>query len=394
MHRRYQKGSLQIRGKNRKYVLRYYESVLLPDGKVGSTRRSVVLGFVSEVGKKKQARLIADSILRRLNLGHHRPQSVRTLAEFALNDWAPTVLPTLKYSTQRNYSYLLEGHILPVMGERRLCDLSREEVQAFLTAKSKAGLAWETVSHMKHVLSKMLAAAVEWHYTTDNVATLAKLPRRQPGPPQQFLTEEQVRRLLAILSEPCRTIVLTLLFTGCRIGEVLALRWKHLDLEHGVLHVREGVYRGRFGTPKTPASIGDLPLGPELVAALCRHRERTGGNPQPHGLVFANRKGGPLDAHNLLWRELYPALDRAGVPRVSWHSLRHTHATLLNAQGESIKTIQTQLRHSSARVTLETYTHVIPQQQRNAVERLERFVFGPNWTQIQEDEKENAPLLQ
>jgi integrase len=376
-NRRYQTGSLLIRGAKRKvYVLRYYEPVLLSGGKVGNTRRSVVLGAVSEIGTKKQAWVVADSILRQLNLGHHRPQSVRTLAEFAKNDWAPTVLPTLKYSTQRYYGYVLDTHILPAIGDRRLCDLTREEVQAFLTAKLKVGLAWETVAHMKHTLSKMLSTAVEWGYSSENVATMVKLPRRVPGPPRAFLTEDQAKKLLAVLDEPGRTIVLTLLLTGCRIGEVLALRWKHVDLNRGVLHIRESVYQGHFGSPKTLSSIGDLPLGPKVVNALSRHRQKQGSEPHPDALVFPNEKGGPHDTHNLLWRVLYPACKTARVPRVSWHGLRHSHATLLNSQGESVKTIQAQLRHSSARVSLEIYTHAVPQHQRDAVERLEQ-VIGP-----------------
>ncbi|MFQ5816405.1 MAG: tyrosine-type recombinase/integrase [Terriglobia bacterium] len=118
------------------------------------------------------------------------------------------------------------------------------------------------------------------------------------------------------------------------------------------------------------------------MAALQEHRGRLGGSPQPDALVFPNKKGGSLDAHNLLWRVLYLACDGAGVPRVSWHALRHTHATLLNVQGESVRTIQAQLRHSSARVALETYTQVVPEQQRSAVERLERLVFGPKFRRL------------
>src|SRR6202035_1809673 len=134
----------------------------------------------------------------------------------------------------------------------------------------------------------------------------------------------------------------------------------------------EGVYHGHFGTPKTCSSIGDLPMGPGLVGALSLHRSKQGIEPHPDALVFPNKNGGPHDTHNLLWRVLYPACKTAGVPRVSWHEPRHTHATLLNAQGESMKTIQAQLRHSSTRVTMEIYTHAIPQIQRDAVERLDR----------------------
>jgi hypothetical protein len=131
-----------------------------------------------------------------------------------------------------------------------------------------------------------------------------------------------------------------------RAGHVLGL----IDEEH------ESATRAplqSLGSPKTSSSIGDLPLGPQVVNALSRHRKKQGSDLRPDALVFPNEKGGPHDTHNLLWRVLYPACKTAGVPRVSWHELRHTHATLLNTQGESMKTIQAQLRHSSSRVTME-----------------------------------------
>jgi hypothetical protein len=175
------------------------------------------------------------------------------------------------------------------------------------------------------------------------------------------------------------------------VSEAHRIRLAHL-FDRGVLHIRENVYQGHFGSPKTQSSIGDLPLGPQVVNALLRHRNKQGSDLHPGALVFPNEKGGPHDTHNLLWRVLYPACKTAEVPRVSWHGLRHTHATLLNSQGESMKTIQAQLRHSSARVTMEIYTHAIPQHQRDAVERLEQ-VIGPKWTQIQESDYEDASLI-
>jgi integrase len=138
--------------------------------------------------------------------------------------------------------------------------------------------------------------------------------------------------------------------------------------------------------------IGALPLGPQVVDALSRHRQKQGSELHPDALVFPNEKGGPQDTHNLLWRVLYPACIKAEVRRVSWHGLRHTHATLLNSQGESMKTIQAQLGHYSARITMEIYTHAIPQHERDKVERLEQ-VLGSNWTQIQESAYEDASLI-
>jgi integrase len=152
------------------------------------------------------------------------------------------------------------------------------------------------------------------------------------------------------------------------------------------------VYHGHLGSPKLLSSIGDLPIGPQVVAALVRHREQQGSAPHPDSLVFPNEKGGPHDTHNLLWRVLYPARKTAGAPRVSWHVLRHTHPTLLHAQGESMKMIQAQLQHSSARVAMEIYTHAIPQHQRDAVERLDQG-FGPKWTRIQKSDGGDASLI-
>jgi hypothetical protein len=89
-------------------------------------------------------------------------------------------------------------------------------------------------------------------------------------------------------------------------------RWKHVDLNRGVLHIRESVYQGHFSSPKTPSSIGDLPLGPQVVTALSQHRQKQGSGSPPDALVFPNEKGGALDRQNLLRRVLYPACEAAG----------------------------------------------------------------------------------
>jgi integrase len=320
--------------------------------------------------------MLADGILRSVNLLQPRVQSVLTLEEFVTNEWMPTVLPTLKHSTTKQYSFICKSHILRELGQVRICDLSREHLQAFLSGKVRAGLSWETVAHVRNVVNKVLDSAVEWGYANTNVGKLTRLPRKPTSKPRPFLTGEQVKKLLGELREPVRTIVLLLVGTGARIGEVLALRWRCVDLDHRVLKIREAVYDGHFGTPKTESSIADLPLGLKVQAALKRHRERKESCPQPDALVFSNRCGGPLNPKNLLRRVLYPACVKAGTPRISWHALRHSHATLLAAQGESPKLIQSQLRHSSVQLSLQLYTHPMPALQREAIERLERNLLA------------------
>jgi hypothetical protein len=91
-------------------------------------------------------------------------QSVRTFGSFVKDDWTPVVLPTLKYATQKHYRYMLDLHLIPAFGQRQLRELTREELQSFLSRKLKGGLAWETVHHFKCGLSKILGAAEEWGY--------------------------------------------------------------------------------------------------------------------------------------------------------------------------------------------------------------------------------------
>src|SRR6202030_760336 len=171
-----------------------------------------------------------------------------------------------KRSTHKQYDFVLRSHIIRGLGAMRLCDLKREHFQQFLRAKSESGLAWETVAHIRNVLNKMLDSAVEWGYANSNPARLTKLPKRSPKSPRVFLTSDQAHKLLYDLREPVWTIALLLIVTGARIGELLALRWGRVDLENGILQIREGVYDGHFGTPKTQSSVADLPLGPEALA--------------------------------------------------------------------------------------------------------------------------------
>jgi integrase len=163
--------------------------------------------------------------------------------------------------------------------------------------------------------------------------------------------------------------------TGMRIGEILALRWKLVDLLGGTLEVAENYSLGEFGPPKTKSSRRVIPISSALRRVLENQRVRV--NPKtPDDLVFQSPKGTPLSDKNLYNRELAPACDRIGQPRISWHSFRHTHATLSHANGESLKTAQALLGHSDLETTLNVYTHAVSDSQRTAVERVAGVRFS------------------
>jgi integrase len=164
-------------------------------------------------------------------------------------------------------------------------------------------------------------------------------------------------------------VVSVAVLTGMRIGEILALRWKRVDLLGATLEVAENYSSGEFGSPKTKKSRRVIPISSALRRVLGALRARA-NSPNPEDLVFQTMKGTPLNDKNLYNRELAPACDRIKQPRISWHSFRHTHATLLHANGASFKEAQDLLGHEDSETTRKVYTHSIPDSQRLAVERV------------------------
>jgi integrase len=286
----------------------------------------------------------------------------------------PVILPTFKYATQKHYRYMLDVHLIPAFGKTQLRELTREELQKFLSRELSSGLSWETVHHFKCGLSKILRTAEEGRYITENVAQRTKLPRRPHGTERAVLTPVQVRGLAAKLNEPARSVTLLLVLTGLRVGELLALRWGSIDLKARLLCVAETVYDGHFDQPKTKRSARTIPIGTETAEILAGIRPDA---VDANALVFATREGLPLDRWNLLRKHLKPAAKRLGLPGVTWHLLRHSHATMLDVVGTAIGTMQSLLGHSTPDTTREIYLHAIPEEQRRAVESVERLVFEP-----------------
>jgi integrase len=294
-------------------------------------------------------------------------------SKFVTECFEPGVLPTLKFATQEIYSVLLRKHLIPRFGDQRLCDISKVEIQQFVLEKLRDGFAWETANHLRNLMSKVLGTAVSWSYLADNAVRGVKMPERFLKRPHQFLNVDEVRRLIAACKEPVRTIVIVSTMTGLRIGEILALRWKRVDFIREALTVAETCFKGQFGTPKTQASRRDVPMSPAVLGALKALYSRSADR-SAEALLFATRHGGPLMSNNLR-RGLRSSCKRAGLPRLNWHSLRHTHGTLLHVQGTPLKVAQAQLGHSHMATTLEVYTHASVVAQREAVNLLDEQVF-------------------
>jgi integrase len=318
-----------------------------------------------------------------------------SFSAFVSGDFESGVLPTLKFATRRIYATLLKKHLLPRFGQQRLSDISKVEIQRFVLGKLEQGLAWETVSHLRHLMSKILGTAVEWELLAVNPAQGVKMPERTLKRPRSYLTLDEFRRLTSQLVGPSRLIVGLAGGVGLRIGEILALRWGTIDFERGTVRVEETCYKGHLGTPKTRASRRELPLPASIIQELATHRSQCVDR-SPGALVFGTRKGTPLSADNMRKRELRPACARAGIKLIDWHTLRHTHATLLHDQGTPLKIAQAQLGHSHSSTTSDVYTHAVGDGQRAAIDRLGSNLF-PSVPNLQENEvgiDGDSPLIQ
>jgi integrase len=374
--RSFQRGSLFQRGKrNKVWIGRWWEETIDGDGKSVRVRRSEILGKVAELTSERQAAKLLTQRMQGINGDQYCPQATRKFVDFVRVDWKPVMLPTMKYATQKSYAYFLRVHLIPALGDFRLRDVIREPIQTMLNAKLAAGLAWETVHHLQCALSKILGTAVEWGYIEANPVRMTRLPRRRRTFAKAVLTPVQLHLLVPRLPEPSRSLVLLLMLTGLRIGELLALRWRNVDLAIGLIRVEETVYEGHFDEPKSRHSVRLIPLGPLAVAMLSDRRRRELADPST--LVFSSGTGNALGRRSLLSRQLKPAAKAVGLGNVTWHMLRHSNATLHDSLGTPLGTVQALLGHSSSEITRQVYLHSLPEDRRVAAEKLEAHLFGP-----------------
>jgi integrase len=269
----------------------------------------------------------------------------------------------------------------PTLGRLALMKLDRRHLQSLYAAKLREGLSPTTVRHLHTVIRRALADAVRWGLVTRNVADIVTAPRRARTEIRP-LSLDQARAVLAAAEEDrLGALCVVALTSGMREGELLGLRWRDVDLGAGVVAVRSTLYRAdgglHLGEPKTARSRRSVHLTGEAVAALRRHRERQvaerlrlGPAWEDNDLVFASEVGRPVERQNMLRRSFHPLLRRAGVPRVRFHDLRHSTATLLLGMGVHPKIVSEILGHATVAITLDTYSHVTPAMHRGAAEAM------------------------
>jgi integrase len=281
-----------------------------------------------------------------------------------------SVKGSVKPTTYESYERMIGNHIKPALGNRKLKNLAPDHVQYFYQKKLDSGLAPGTVRLMHGILHKALEQAVRWGIVPRNVCNATTPPK--PNPEEiRPLDAEQARRLLeASCGNRLEALYVLAVTAGLRIGELLGLKWEDIDLDAETLHVRRTRSQGKAGPTFTTPKNGkgrSIRLTGRAVEALKAHkaaqnaeRLKLGDLWEDNGLVFCTTAGRPLDFRNVATASFKRLLEKAGLPDIRFHDLRHTCATLLLSRGHHPKLVQELLGHSSVAMTLDRYSHVLP----------------------------------
>ncbi|HEV8329488.1 MAG TPA: tyrosine-type recombinase/integrase [Nitrospiraceae bacterium] len=314
----------------------------------------------------------------------------------------------LKHTTHRAYKVILETHLTPTFGEKHLSEIDRKAVREFamvkrdtvikrktdkepepgILAKAPRKTSARTVQHILCCLSSIFNQAIEDGLVQHNPALKpgkilkGKAKAEDVNP---FSREEEAAFLKAV-AEHCPTyspLFLTLLRTGCRIGEAIALQPGDLDFHGRFIQIRRNFTNGRLTTPKNGKSRR-VDLSTRLADVLQQHlvNQELEALGQDRGMpewLFCNDTGNMLDPDNVRHRVFYKLLEKSGLRRIRIHDLRHTFATRLLMNGESPAYVKEQMGHSSIQVTVDLYCHWIPGSNRQAVDRLDDAVDIPKF---------------
>jgi len=330
-----QKGSLYEQGGY--WKLRWRVDQIQADGTVKRGWSSTVTVCPSKsnqqmdgFGVREARRKAWEDYLSRLDQNTRTPMSAVTFGEFVERKYRPEHLNRKERNTRDSYESVLRLHIIPALGDRRLSEIRRDDVQRVLEAViTKAGL--RTAHLAKAIVSGVfhLAEDAEW-LTTGNPARRCRLPEYS-RPEKTALTWDQVEMLIVGIDVRYSGFVRLLALTGMRPGEACGLRWRNVDLTGPsfTIRVEETFTNGHWkATPKRKGHRREIPMTVEVWMLLSELYEAA--KPAQDAPVFISSVGKPLRIGNLAKRYLTPAAKACGMPWLTWYNLRHTAATRMD----------------------------------------------------------------
>lgn len=344
-------------------------------------------------GTKRKAEEECARLVSVMKSGNYVEPTNQSVAEY-LDEWLTFIKPSVSPKTHERYAEILQKGVAPLLGDVTLAKLKTDRIDTAFTKALTAGrrdgsggLSPRTVHHMRRVLIKALGQAVTWDRLSKNPA-LATTP---PKVERKKMLAYDVSQTAALLDamRPTRMFIPTLLAVMCglRRGEILALRWRHVELgdnrrQIAVMESAEQTKEGiRYKETKSGRSR-TVALSSTVLAELKAHRARQaeeqlrlGLRPDSDSFVVAQVDGSPIQPRSLT-HEWVRLISKTTLPRIRFHDLRHTHASQMLSAGVHPKIASERLGHSSIGITLDLYSHVMPGMQADAAEQVDAAIRG------------------
>lgn len=344
-----------------------------------------------ETTSKRKAEEECARLITAMKSGNYVEPTKQTIAAF-LDEWLEFIKPSVAPKTHERYAEILQKGVAPLLGDVTLAKLKTDRIDgAFSKALTegrrdgKGGLAPRTVHHMRRVLIKALSQAVTWERLSKNPATATTPPKVERKKMLAYDAAQTAELIEAI--RPTRMFIPTLLAVMCglRRGEILALRWRNVELgdnrrQLSIVESAEQTKEGvRYKEPKS-GKARTVALSSTVIAELKAHRARQaeeqlrlGLRPDGDSFVVAQVDGQPIQPRSLT-HEWVRIIGKISLPRIRFHDLRHTHASQMLAAGVHPKIASERLGHSTIGITLDLYSHVMPGMQADAAEQVDAAI--------------------
>ena len=349
------------------------------DPATGKRRRK----WHSFAGTKRKAQIECARLISEMLRGTYLEPNKTTVAQF-LDGWLAHVKPRVSPKTYERYEQVCHKNLAPLLGAVLLPKLKPAQIsEAYAKAlvsgrrEGTGGLSPRTVHHMHVILKGALAQAVKWEMLVRNPAAAVDPPKVGHAPMNTYDLSQTAELIEAVRGKRILVPTILAVLCGLRRGEIVALRWRNIDVAAGQLAVVQSAEQTKAGIRyKEPKSgrARTLALSATVVAELKAHRIlqaqellRVGKRLSDNDFVVAQADGSPLRPHSLGQEWVRFLAGSTTLPRVRFHDLRHAHATHLLASGVHPKVASERLGHSKVGITLDLYSHVLPNMQTDAV---------------------------
>lgn len=372
------RGTVQKKG-NKWYAVLYTGK----DELTGKWNRKWFSGFKT---KKEAEKFLAEKVSE-VAQGRYTEPSKESFGEY-LETWLEDKKLQVRPSTWKTYDWLARCYVFPQLGKMEISKIKPAALQKFYHQLQNRDepLSARTVIQVHLLIKASLDRAVKWGMIPNN-PTGAVDPPRYRKKEMEIWTEDEVRKFLeAAESHRLFGAFHLAVSTGMRMGEILGLRWSDIDFTKRSLSISQALAIGEKGyvlqEPKTKSGKRSIALSQSSLIVLEKHKRkqaaeklRAGSMYRDHGLVFASTVGTPINSRNFA-RVYYTLRKKADVTPINFHSIRHTHASLMLKQGVHPKVVSERLGHSNISITLDTYSHVIPGLQQAAIDHFDDVLFG------------------